>query len=42
MQISGTGDATASAGGTAISGHVGKLTVVQQTAPRERAPGRTR
>ncbi|MFF2641726.1 FxSxx-COOH system tetratricopeptide repeat protein [Streptomyces niveus] len=37
MQVSGTGDAIASGGGTAISGYVNEL-IVQQAAPRERAP----
>ncbi|GGW82730.1 hypothetical protein GCM10010350_79400 [Streptomyces galilaeus] len=37
VQVSGTGDAIASGGGTAISGYVHEL-IVQQAAPRERAP----
>ncbi|MFL9658704.1 tetratricopeptide repeat protein [Streptomyces sp. PB17] len=37
VQVSRTGGAIASEGGTAISGYVHELTVVQQAAPRERA-----
>ncbi|MFF0507412.1 tetratricopeptide repeat protein [Streptomyces fimicarius] len=34
LQVSGTGDATASWGGTAVSGYVRDMTVVNQAAPR--------